>query len=230
MLLATDLDGTFLAGDPENRQRLYQLINAHPEISLLFTDVGLPGGMNGRQLADEACRRKPGLKVLFTSGYARNAIVHEGRLDHGVQLITKPFSYEALAEKLRAVLDAPPNASRILVVEDASRAAAQVRDHLRAAGYEVAVASTATEAMNKANLLKGQIAAAVIDLPLPDRDGSALVGELRALYPSLPVVVTDDSETSLRERLAADPRVAFLKKPYTDQALADALAGLLQPA
>ena len=216
--------------DAPDAHAALRLLDRHPEIQLLFTDVGLPKGMNGRQLADEACRRKPGLKVLFTSGYARNAIVHEGRLDHGVQLITKPFSYEALAEKLRAVLDAPPNASRILVVEDASRAAAQVRDRLRAAGYEVAVASTATEAMNKANLLKGQIAAAVIDLPLPDRDGSALVGELRALYPSLPVVVTDDSETSLRERLAADPRVAFLKKPYADQALADALACLLQPA
>jgi CheY-like chemotaxis protein len=80
-------------------------LDAHPEIDLLFTDVGLPHGMNGRQLADEAVRRRPNLKVLFTSGYARNAIVHDGRLDPGVHLITKPFSYQGLAEKLRSILD-----------------------------------------------------------------------------------------------------------------------------
>ena len=54
--------------------------------------------MNGRQLADEARRRKPDLSVLFTTGYARNAIVHDGRLDPGVELITKPFTQAALAE------------------------------------------------------------------------------------------------------------------------------------
>jgi PAS domain S-box-containing protein len=84
-----------------------RLIDAHRDIALLFTDVGLPGGMNGRQLADEALRRRPALKVLFTSGYARNAIVHHGRLDPGVQLITKPFAFSGLAVKIRAVLDEP---------------------------------------------------------------------------------------------------------------------------
>ena len=56
-------------------------------------------------LSIEALRRRPALKVPFTSGYARNAIVHDGRLDPGVNLITKPFGYEALADKLRNVLD-----------------------------------------------------------------------------------------------------------------------------
>lgn len=81
------------------------LIDARPDISLLFTDVGLPG-MNGRQLADEAKRRRPDLKVLFTTGYARNAIVHHGRLDPGVELITKPFGIDALASKIRSILEA----------------------------------------------------------------------------------------------------------------------------
>jgi CheY-like chemotaxis protein len=71
----------------------------------LFTDVGLPGGFNGRQLADEAQRRWPGLKVLFTTGYARNAIIHQGRLDPDVELLAKPFTYAALAQKARQVLD-----------------------------------------------------------------------------------------------------------------------------
>jgi DNA-binding response OmpR family regulator len=62
--------------------------------------------MNGRQLADEAQRRRAGLKVLFMSGYARNAIVHHGRLDPGVELIVKPFTYAGLAAKVRRVLDA----------------------------------------------------------------------------------------------------------------------------
>jgi PAS domain S-box-containing protein len=74
-------------------------------IDLLFTDVGLPGGINGKHLADAARKRRPGLRVLFTSGYARNAIVHDGRLDPGVVLITKPFTYAALASKIRDVLD-----------------------------------------------------------------------------------------------------------------------------
>jgi PAS domain S-box-containing protein len=81
------------------------LLESRPDITLLFTDVGLPGGMNGRQLADAAVARRPDLKVLFTSGYARNAIVHHGRLDPGVQLITKPFTFAGLAVKLRQVLD-----------------------------------------------------------------------------------------------------------------------------
>jgi PAS domain S-box-containing protein len=89
---------------PDGRAGL-QLLDANSEISLLFTDVVLPGGMTGRQLADEAVRRRPALKVLFTSGYARNAIVHHGRLDSGVQLITKPFAVVDLAAKIRQVLD-----------------------------------------------------------------------------------------------------------------------------
>jgi len=84
-----------------------RLLDADREIKLLFTDVGLPGSMNGRQLADEARRRRAGLKVLFTSGYARNAIVHHGRLDPGVELIVKPFTYAALAARIRRALDAP---------------------------------------------------------------------------------------------------------------------------
>ncbi|MGO8915674.1 MAG: PAS domain S-box protein [Stellaceae bacterium] len=81
-----------------------RLLETEPEIRLLFTDVGLPGGLNGRQLADEAKRRRPDLKVLFTTGYARNAIVHQGRLDPGVELIVKPFTTAALGAKVRQVL------------------------------------------------------------------------------------------------------------------------------
>jgi signal transduction histidine kinase len=80
-------------------------IETRPDIQLLFTDIGLPGSFNGRQLADEAVRLRPDLKILYTTGYARNAIVHQGRLDPGVELISKPFTYAALAARIRAMFD-----------------------------------------------------------------------------------------------------------------------------
>jgi CheY-like chemotaxis protein len=74
-------------------------------VDLLFTDVVLPGGVTGAQVAAQAKASRPRLKVLFTTGYARNAIIHHGRLDKGVQLITKPFSFNDLAGKVRDMLD-----------------------------------------------------------------------------------------------------------------------------
>jgi len=82
-----------------------KILDAHPEISLLFTDVVMPD-VNGRKLAEEALRRRPGLKVLFTTGYTRNAVVHNGVLDVGVHLIGKPFTLEDLAVRVREALDA----------------------------------------------------------------------------------------------------------------------------
>ncbi|MFL5083490.1 MAG: ATP-binding protein, partial [Xanthobacteraceae bacterium] len=82
-----------------------ELIEQRADIDLLFTDVVMPGGVNGRELADQALRLRPGLKVLFTTGYTRNAIVHQGRLDPGVQMISKPFSFAELGAKMRALLD-----------------------------------------------------------------------------------------------------------------------------
>jgi PAS domain S-box-containing protein len=81
------------------------LIASEPRIKLLFTDVGLPGPFNGRQIADEARKLRSDLKILFTTGYAQNAIIHQGRLDPGVQLIVKPFNFPGLAAKIRQMFD-----------------------------------------------------------------------------------------------------------------------------
>lgn len=86
---------------------LAELEKAQEEIDLLFTDVVLPGGMTGADLADAVHARRPDLKVLFTSGYARDAIVHDGRLDAGIDLLPKPFTYADLAARVRALLDRP---------------------------------------------------------------------------------------------------------------------------
>jgi len=79
------------------------LINANPDIDLLFTDIVMPD-MNGRALAEEALRRRPDLKVVFTTGFSRNAVIHNGVLDRGVNFLPKPFSIEQLAQKVGAVL------------------------------------------------------------------------------------------------------------------------------
>lgn len=75
------------------------------KFDLLFTDVVLPEGMNGRRVADAATAMQPHLKVLFTTGYTANAIVHNGRLDPGVELLSKPFSASALGARVRKILD-----------------------------------------------------------------------------------------------------------------------------
>jgi PAS domain S-box-containing protein len=80
------------------------VLRSGERVDLLFTDVVLPG-RSGRELADEAQRVRPGLKVLYTTGYSRNAIIHHGRLDADVQLLSKPFTFEQLATRVRDVID-----------------------------------------------------------------------------------------------------------------------------
>jgi PAS domain S-box-containing protein len=87
-----------------NASEALQIIDANPALDLLFTDVIMPGEMNGRQLVDEALKRRPSLKTLYTSGYTENAIVHHGRLDSGVLLLAKPYRKSELARMLRLAL------------------------------------------------------------------------------------------------------------------------------
>lgn len=91
--------------DADGAVAALERLDAHPEIALLFTDVVMPE-VNGRQLADAALRRRPDLKVLFATGNSRNTLVQDGVLEPGVQLITKPFTVDALAQRVRAVFAA----------------------------------------------------------------------------------------------------------------------------
>ena len=91
--------------EAENAKAALGMLAAEKGIDLLLTDVVMPGGVNGRQLADEAVAYCPALKVLFMTGYTRNAIVHNGRLDAGIHIIQKPFSFQELAIRVRARLD-----------------------------------------------------------------------------------------------------------------------------
>jgi PAS domain S-box-containing protein len=87
-----------------NATEALKIIEDGRHIDLLFTDVIMPGPMNGRQLVDEALRRRPSLKTLFTSGYTENAILHHGRLDEGVLLLAKPYRKPELARMIRVAL------------------------------------------------------------------------------------------------------------------------------
>jgi nitrogen-specific signal transduction histidine kinase/CheY-like chemotaxis protein len=79
-------------------------LDAHPDVTLLLTDIVMPD-VNGRKLAEEALRRRPELKVLYMTGFTRNAVVHNGVLDTGVHLLTKPFTVDELGARVRGVLD-----------------------------------------------------------------------------------------------------------------------------
>jgi len=211
---------------PNGKVALEQL-GRRPEIRLLFTDVGLPGSMNGRRLAEAAQAQRRDLKVLYTTGYARNAIVHDGRLDPGVQLITKPFTYAALAERIRDVLDAQSSPPRILVVEDEALIQMVAADMLEDIGFVAEIVGSATAAKSKLTLLKGDVAAAVVDVGLPDASGDVLVNELRAIYPTLPIVIASGhSESSLLDRFQGHDLIGLLPKPYTSEQLEKALRGV----
>jgi CheY-like chemotaxis protein len=213
--------------EAENGRAALNLIESRPDIRLLFTDVGLPGGLNGRQLAEAAKKHRPNLKVLFTTGYARNAIVHDGRLDPGVELITKPFSQAALAAKLRDILDADRAGGRILLVEDEALIQMLAEEFLQGAGFTVDSAGSAAEAMNKLRLIPGGVDAAIVDIGLPDRQGDDLVREMRAVYPLLPVVIASGRGVEdLRATFKGEQRIAFISKPYMETELLTALKDL----
>ena len=92
--------------EASNGASALEALDGDQRVDLLLTDVVMPGGVNGRQLANQAIRKRPDLKVLFMTGYTRNAIVHHGRLDAGIHMISKPFSFDELADKVRERLDA----------------------------------------------------------------------------------------------------------------------------
>ena len=91
--------------EAENGKDALKIVAERADIDLLFTDIVMPGGMNGRELGLEALRLNPKLKVLYSSGYAENAILHEGLLDKDVQFLGKPYARRELATRIRGILN-----------------------------------------------------------------------------------------------------------------------------
>jgi CheY-like chemotaxis protein len=203
-------------------------LEQHAEIKLLFTDVGLPG-INGRQLAEEARRIRPDLRVLFTSGYAQSAIVHQGRLDPGVQLLSKPFTRMQLARRVREVVDSQsavlqPSQS-VLICEDEALVRMYLSDLLEQLGFNVVETSTLRDALTAAER-HPQVAAAFLDVGLPDGNGLDLAEQLRERWPNLKLIIASGYVKPVTGKFEGDPNVAFLRKPFDNNSTIAALRTL----
>ncbi len=217
------------------------VIEAGVPIDLLFTDVVMPGTMKSPELARRAKERLPDIAVLYTSGYTENSIVHDGRLDPGVELLSKPYTREALAKKIRHVLanraqrieakdrSAPKRAQavpavkatvskRILLVEDDPLIRANTAELLIELGHEVMEAETGAEALRKA--ADGDLDILVTDIGLPDVSGEDLAGQLADIKPDLKIIFA----TGHAIRSHSQPGAVSLIKPYNKDDLAAAIA------
>jgi PAS domain S-box-containing protein len=191
-----------------------RILESRPEVRFMFTDVGLPGDYNGKELADEARRRRPYLRVLYTTGYARTDILRQGRLDANAQVVTKPFTFDELSTKVRAVFDGKGR-SVILLVEDEVLVAAIAAENLRDIGFDVVEVTSAKAALEHAAKDAASLKAAIVDIGLPDKKGDVLAAELRLLRGDLPIIVaTGHSSESLPKELREAKGVAVLGKPY----------------
>ncbi|CAD7023830.1 hybrid sensor histidine kinase/response regulator [Pseudorhizobium endolithicum] len=215
------------------------IVESGAPIDLLFTDVVMPGRLKSRDLARKAKERLPMLGVLFTSGYTENSIVHGGRLDPGVNLLSKPYTREALARKIRQAIEqgrekqaaiadpmtvasaAPPEQERalpitVLLCEDEALIRISTADFLQDAGMNVVEAGTAAEAISAAE--SHPIDILVADVHLPDMSGLQLTLKLRETLPDLPVIfATGDRSVPGAETLE---QTALITKPYDYDLLA----------
>ena len=201
-------------------------------IDLLFTDVVMPGPLRSPDMARQAAQIQPGLAVLFTSGYTQDAIVRGGRLEPGVELLSKPYRREQLARKIRQVLDkarAMPAAGRaqaavadlaapaqvaavrgVLVVEDDDDLRQMACDLITLLGYAPAAAASAEDAL--AALATRRFDIMLADIGLPGMDGIALARRARGENQALRVIFATGHVDAGSE--AARLGSAILKKPY----------------
>jgi PAS domain S-box-containing protein len=194
------------------------IIKQDAKIDLLFTDVIMPGTVKSRELANEAHRLRPGLPVLFTSGYTDNAIVHHGRLDEGVQLLSKPYSRDDLARKIRGLLK--DNRRVVLVVEDDALVRMSAVDMTEALGFTPLEAADAPSALK---ILDSDARVDVLftDIGLPGMRGHELAAKARDLRPGLKIVFASGYGETEEGQTIAD--ATHLGKPYEQDQLAEAL-------
>ncbi|MBB3226532.1 PAS domain S-box-containing protein [Luteibacter sp. Sphag1AF] len=225
-------------------QSAMSIIESGVPIDLLFTDVVMPGPLKSPEVARQARERLPNIAVLFTSGYTENSIVHGGRLDEGVELLSKPYTREMLARRLRQVLAnqaqrrVPAHAdakvapaqtlqpARIIVCEDDWLIRATVVEMLQMKGHDVREAGDALAAL----ALHSQMPADVLitDVSLPGMSGVELARTLRTQHPELVVIfATGHANVAGVE---AGARTAVLSKPYGSELLVTTMASLIPGA
>ncbi len=222
----------------EDGDRALVLLHGGTVIDLLFTDVVIPGEVGSRELARRAKSILPGLKVLYTSGYTENAVIHHGRLDLGVDLLSKPYAIEELARKIRAVLAAGKAATgtaaarrgprRVLVVEDDALVRVAAVEFLADLGIAVEEAETGRQALGLL-AAHGDIDLLITDVGLPDIDGHDLATQARNLRPSLKIIIASGySSPGQKQRNGVDlpADVLHLTKPYEPADLRRAIESL----
>ena len=244
--MLTDLGYTVLPSS--DAKHALSIVESGQELDLLFTDVVMPGEITSHALAEQMHRLRPGVPVLFTSGYVQDSIVHNGRLDEGIQLLSKPYGQSDLAQKIRAVLGGngvpvlSPNTNtaplphhctqpktpqfdglRILVCEDDILIRTDIADGLRDAGCTVLEAGSAQKALD---ILKSEaVDLLVTDVGLPDRTGEELAQDARHLIPDLPVIFATGGINVPSAAGLGNCKV--LGKPFRDVDLQDAIGTMV---
>ena len=227
-------------------QSALAIVESGIPIDLIFTDVVMPGPLRSPELARKARERLPNVAVLFTSGYTENAIVHGGRLDEGIDLLSKPYSREALARKIRHVLRnqeqrnlsrvaargaqhptgpagaaVPARTLQVLLVEDDEDIRTCTSYLLQGRGHAVVEAASGMEALQR---LEGRVFDVLVtDLVLPGMSGQELAGQAKTRQPALKIVVTSGYDAPAPDSPQAIAGALYLRKPYEDEALEAAL-------
>jgi CheY-like chemotaxis protein len=243
--MLTELDYRVLKA--KDAQSALAIIESGMLIDLLFTDVVMPGVLRSPELARKAQERLPNIAVLFTSGYTDNAIVHGGRLDPGVELLSKPYSREALARKIRHVLRNHQQRSslikptskprtgvetnltpsgrgslRVLFVEDDELIRLFTTEMLTAQGCVVTDVANGSDAAKQ--LQVGDYDVLLTDLAIPGISGRELVALAIRHHPPVRIIVASGNELPPDDELLQNAgRVVTLRKPYDEKDLANAL-------
>lgn len=217
------------------------VIQSGISVDLLFTDVVMPGPLRSPELARLAKERLPDIAVLFTSGYTENSIVHGGRLDHGVELLGKPYSRETLARRIRKVLGprksavpgrlpvAPPRdvqispklttVFNIVLIEDEQSILESTQAFLEHLGHKVLTASNGPDGLA---MISEDIDLLITDIGLPSMSGEEVAKAAVDRVPAIDVVFA----TGL-DHVTAFPCAILLRKPYSFQDLGDALQKII---
>ena len=221
----------------ESADAALALLHGGGRIDLLFTDVVMPGAISTREFTRRAQEMQPGLKVLYTSGYTQNAIVHNGKLDDDAFLLSKPYRKDELARKLRSVfagtargaiappasvpdMAVPERRGKVLVVEDVALIRMTTVDMVEQIGFATAEAADGAAAL--AILQQNpDITILLTDLGLPGMNGRQLVEEALHLKPSLKVIIASGYSTEGEDPAAAS--ISHLIKPFDLQQLRKAL-------
>ena len=206
---------------------------------LIFTDVVMPGAIPTREFTRRAQEMHPGVRILYTSGYTQNAIVHNGKLDDDALLLSKPYRKDELARKLRSVFagtargaiaspDAAPDRDlaqprgKVLVVEDVALIRVTTIDMVEQLGFEALEAADAQEALTLLRQDSG-IAILLTDVGLPGMNGRQLVEEALRIKPGLKVIIASGYSTHDDGSPALGQEIAYLVKPFDMRQLRRAL-------